>query len=288
MLTFDRNRKRVKQCPCGKSNSDGKFIPYTNCTVHGYCYACAQSFKPAMPNNAISAQPVAPPPPARLPLFNQLPPAHRAIIDDAYVQSHRQYYQSNFASAFAGQISCEALQTIHNLYRIGRHNNYTGANVFWYLDENAHPLTGKIMVYHNNLKRNRQIAPNWIHCLLKTNYIKTGFFGQHLLNWYPNKPVAIVESEKTACIASVKIPGYIWLASGGAANLTYPKMQSLKGRRILLVPDVDAMQLWKQTAEQYKLYGHHISVTNFFESEFIQTKLPTTGKEDIADYLLKM
>lgn len=40
-------------------------------------------------------------------------------------------------------------------------------------------------------------------------------FGEHLLKKYPNKTVALVESEKTAIICSALMPDYIWLATGG-------------------------------------------------------------------------
>ena len=36
-LKFDKKRFRVKLCPCGKDNKDGKFVPYVGFENKGYC-----------------------------------------------------------------------------------------------------------------------------------------------------------------------------------------------------------------------------------------------------------
>jgi len=43
-MEFDKNRKRVKQCPCGKSNKDGKFSPFVGYIDKGYCHGCSKFF----------------------------------------------------------------------------------------------------------------------------------------------------------------------------------------------------------------------------------------------------
>jgi hypothetical protein len=66
------------------------------------------------------------------------------------------------------------------------------------------------------------------------------FFGQHLLKEYPNKPVCIVESEKTALIAAVYMPQFVWLATGGASGCKWREWavyKVLKGRNVTLFPD---------------------------------------------------
>lgn len=45
-LIFDKNRKRVKQCPCGKSNKDGKFVPFKSYQDKGFCHSCGRTFLP--------------------------------------------------------------------------------------------------------------------------------------------------------------------------------------------------------------------------------------------------
>ena len=45
--------------------------------------------------------------------------------------------------------------------------------------------------------------------------LKQCLCGEHLLSEKPTKPVAIVESEKSALIATHYMPEFIWLAGSG-------------------------------------------------------------------------
>lgn len=47
-LEFDKRRSRVKLCPCGKSNKDGKFVPYVGHDINGYCHSCCETFLPPL------------------------------------------------------------------------------------------------------------------------------------------------------------------------------------------------------------------------------------------------
>ncbi|MBK9025621.1 MAG: hypothetical protein IPL69_17065 [Saprospiraceae bacterium] len=51
-----------------------------------------------------------------------------------------------------------------------------------------------------------------------------------------------MESEKTAIIASVYLPQFTWLASGGKAGLTKDKLEVLKGRNVNLYPDRNVLK----------------------------------------------
>ena len=41
-----RNRRKVKHCPCGKGNHDGKFVPFKDAEKFGYCHSCDKWFNP--------------------------------------------------------------------------------------------------------------------------------------------------------------------------------------------------------------------------------------------------
>ncbi|HEY6975162.1 MAG TPA: DUF6371 domain-containing protein [Chitinophagaceae bacterium] len=43
-LELDKRRSRVKYCPCGKKNYDGKFVPYEKFDDRGYCFSCEKCF----------------------------------------------------------------------------------------------------------------------------------------------------------------------------------------------------------------------------------------------------
>ena len=63
-------------------------------------------------------------------------------------------------------------------------------------------------------------------------------FGQHLLPLYPDKTVFLVESEKSAVIASHYMPDVVWLAPGGKnIGLNVQTIEVLRGRDVVLLPD---------------------------------------------------
>ena len=57
--------------------------------------------------------------------------------------------------------------------------------------------------------------------------------------------MAIVESE-TVIIASVYLPGRIWLAAGSLTNLNPEICGVLKGRRVTLYPDIGDAPFYPQ------------------------------------------
>ncbi len=64
----------------------------------------------------------------------------------------------------------------------------------------------------------------WVHSVLhKGDYnLKQCFFGEHLLSEDKSRPVALVESEKTALVASYYLPQFLWIASGGRTVASMP------------------------------------------------------------------
>ena len=113
-----------------------------------------------------------------------------------------------------------------------------GSTVFWQIDTKGNIHTGKVMQYDPKTgKRVKQPINkiSWVHTVLKLHdfNLLQCLFGEHLLI-DNNKPVAIVESEKTAIIASIYLPDMIWLACGGCGNLSIKLCGSLKGRKVLL------------------------------------------------------
>jgi len=104
--------------------------------------------------------------------------------------------------------------------------------------------TAKIMDYDRETGHRRG-NPSWLHALpLVSKHYPTGFrlqqclFGAHLLARYPDKPVCVVESEKTACVMAGFYPDTLWLATGGATvNLNADSLAPLKGRRVIFYPD---------------------------------------------------
>ncbi|MGK0414363.1 MAG: hypothetical protein ACJA1B_002587 [Polaribacter sp.] len=53
-----------------------------------------------------------------------------------------------------------------------------------------------------------------------------------------DKPIVLVESEKTAIVCAINFPDYNWLSYGGIIGMTNDKMKVLSGKTILIVPDL--------------------------------------------------
>src|SRR5690606_12784869 len=90
-----------------------------------------------------------------------------------------------------------------------------------------------------------------VHTKIENFQLKQCLFGEHLLRGN-NNPVAIVESEKTAVVASMYLPKFIWLATGGLSNLSPEKCQVLKGRNVVLFPDLNGHEKWEEKAKEIR------------------------------------
>ena len=83
--------------------------------------------------------------------------------------------------------------------------------------------------------------------------LKQCLFGEHLLGQDTTATVAIAESEKTAIMASIMMPQFIWLAAGSLHGLDEDKCRALANRTVLLFPDVGAYTLWTERAQTLNL-----------------------------------
>lgn len=111
------------------------------------------------------------------------------------------------------------------------------------------------------------------------------FFGEHLLSVCPDSKVLIVESEKSAVIASHYYPQYLWLASGGCCGcLNQTASQALKGREVWLVPDLDAEDRWRDKLTMLRTITPTVGIVTAISD--MATPEQRAAKLDIADFLL--
>jgi len=214
------------------------------------------------------------------------PSTHLSFVDESLVlQSKHAYSNNNFAlwlySLFGKEVAVKLLQT----YEIGTSKN--NGTLFWYRDFEQRYRTAKKIVYRTDGHRDKSINPYYIHNKLAKNQdyeYKLCFFGEHLLCQPENieKTVAIVESEKSVIIASVYLAhlNFVWLACGGADGLTESKMQVLKNRKIILVPDLDVAgrTAFNKKAAYYEQNGYSIKVYDISPQ--------INDGSDIADFLV--
>ncbi|MBK9257673.1 MAG: hypothetical protein IPM42_19615 [Saprospiraceae bacterium] len=280
---FDKNRKRAELCPCGKSNRDKKFSPYKGYIDKGYCHACGQNF---FPEKETKNNPF---------VFNHTnkpkPTIERPIsfINLNVFRKSLAFYDANkFVTYLKTVFKPELVDHAIDKYKIGTSKLWKGATVFWQIDELGNARTGKIMLYDDHTGK-RVKKPfdhiNWVHSVLKIDDYNLGqvFFGTHCIN-SSSGTVAIVESEKTAIIASICLPTVTWLAAGSKDGLKIEKLKPLKNRNIILYPDANAFELWNGFAIKHK-DSFRIKVSSLIDHSLTDDK--KEQGEDIADYLLK-
>jgi hypothetical protein len=115
------------------------------------------------------------------------------------------------------------------------------------------------------------------------NY-KQVFFGEHLLPKYPDKPIAIVESEKSAIIASLCFSEFVWLGSNSKTWLKAERLTRLGQRQIILYPDADGFDQWQSVTVDAQRQGLNVKVSNLIENH--ATDEQKTNGYDLADYLI--
>ncbi len=128
----------------------------------------------------------------------------------------------------------------------------------------------------------------WAHKLLDdadSFNLKQCLFGEHLLSQDNSNTVAIVESEKSALIASHYLPNYTWLATGGKdICMRDDNLKVLQGRRVILFPDLGATERWRTKIAIFERLG--IDVKLFETLEENATNEQRQSGYDIADFLL--
>jgi hypothetical protein len=286
-LELDKKRFRVKVCPCGKSNKDGKFVPFVGYENEGYCHSCGETFLPELPTieqwntPQLKANKHLPATPQKKPVS--------FIPVEVFKASLKAHETNNFVKFLIHLFGVEVASELVSRYFIATSKHWNGATVFWQIDTRGKIRTGKIMLY-NPTTGKRVKEPfnhiNWVHSLLKKPEfeLRQCLFGEHLLSIDKNKPVAIVESEKTAVIASVYLPRFIWVAVGSLTNLNAEKCSILKGRTVALFPDLNGFEKWSSKAKELS------HLTSFQVSDILERKATEEDKKqgfDIADYLIK-
>jgi hypothetical protein len=202
--------------------------------------------------------------------------------------SLQNYDANNFIIYLNSLFGKEITNGLISKYFIGTSKYWNNSTVFWQIDTKGKIRTGKIMLYNNTTgKRVKQPHSfiQWIHSALKLEnfQLKQSLFGEHLIT-DKQKTIAIVESEKTAIIASVYLSQFIWLAAGSLTNLTIDKCKVLEGRKVVLFPDLKAFDKWNIRAKELS----HIA--KFTISDLLERKATDIEKEngfDLADYLIK-
>ncbi len=224
------------------------------------------------------------------------------IPDKLLHESLKAYEQNNFVVFLADRFGVEIIKALIKKYFIGTSKLWPGATVFWQIDVCGKIRTGKIIPYNKDSGKRIKSSltkVNWAHKALKLVdfNLQQCFFGEHLLKENLNKPVAIVESEKTAILASIYIPQFIWLATGGLNGCKWIDGNVntvLRNRRIVLFPDlskpeskINCFDVWGQKAKQL---ADQLPDSIIIVSDLLEKKATITERHeglDMGDFLLR-
>ncbi len=150
-----------------------------------------------------------------------------------------------------------------------------GAVIFWQIDAKGLIREGKAMQYnvHSGGREKASWATGgsfWIFSTLQASGVLPKpatstkcMFGEHLLREADaNTNVMIVESEKNAIFGALAMPEYTWLAVGSSQDIG--KVWRIKDilakcRSVVVIPDSDAMQDWKEQVKRLNLKNAKVS-----------------------------
>lgn len=227
--------------------------------------------------------------------IHRLPEAPKTLFtipEEIVARSVRPAIHSTFTIFLSHLFDDSTVLSLVTRYKLGV--TRAGDVIFFQIDAKGRCRTGKIMKYnpdtgHRIKDPDTKGRISWVHALMKyANALPQDWqltqclFGEHLLSLHPDATIALVESEKTAVIASAMMPEYLWLATGGKSQFN-DRLSILLGRDIIAFPDVDGYDTWVQKASN--LPNLNIKVSNILQ-------LHATFEEqqqhiDIADWLIR-
>jgi Domain of unknown function (DUF6371) len=295
-----KGRNTRHTCPqCGKAGEFTRYIdPDTGQHLHptvgkcnratncGYHYAPRQFFADHPDSRAATTWQPQQAPSRPMPA----PPLQYSKMDPRLIaQSRGHYHLNNFIKWLQSLFGVEVAAALADTYYIGTSKHWAGATVFWQVDAAGQVRAGKIMHYSPDTGR-RTKQPHslitWVHSALQIEgyHLRQCLFGEHLISQGDSRPVAIVESEKTAIVCSAFMPRFVWLATGGLGNLQADLFKPLRGREIVLFPDLGARDHWQEKAA---LLG---CTPKPYVSDYLEVNAPPQDRAkgyDLADYFVR-
>ena len=169
-------------------------------------------------------------------------------------------------------------------FHLGR--SKSGKTIYWMIDDIGRTLDGRI-------------GDAWVSTMLKARYPTAApyvhfdhcLFGLHQISECEQKPIGIVESERSAVLLSELCPELIWLAYIYGCNLNVNSFEPLQGRKITLFPRTDSVRetylSFLELADQVKRCYKDIDLS---VSRFLEDNANDDQKRreiDLLQYLLE-
>lgn len=242
----------------------------------------------------------------------QKPASKIEYLPVRYIPTLKQIEKNNLFRFFCSKFGGSRSREVFEKYKVGTSKHWRNADglsaVFPQIDANGNLRQMKVIAYnpetgkrlHKEHPAEKMISKGYVLdvqqdkvwfagksllCNFDANLVQC-FFGEHLLK--TGNDVSIVESEKTAMIASLYLPNSIWLATGGKNGCRWTSSDVCKvltGKNVFLYPDLKCLQEWTEKAEILKSHGIKVHVSRYLEEHATDED---KGKGlDIGDYLLQ-
>jgi hypothetical protein len=194
------------------------------------------------------------------------------IPDNVLLHTLKNYECNNFITYLLTKFDEDAVVKQIEDYAIGTVSNYTS---FPYIDLKGVCRAISLIDYQANGKRNKAevqsrnihtyltneykkkqvLCPDWLTNYLQNESKFSCLFGEHLVTQYPYKPIALVEAPKTAFIAGLCYPQYVWVAVGALSYFTKERTKAIKGKEVYVFPDTSkdskAFNVWQSKCNDY-------------------------------------
>jgi hypothetical protein len=279
-----RNYNLTTPC-CNRSNKDGKFSTFVNLPeTYGFCHSCGKkTVPPTIYKDEKGNEYIWDDVHKKFETFlNSFQNSNSAVntlqnnkitiekklkfIPETTIWNY--YYvnpENNLLSYLRKEYGNEKVNDAKKLYAIG--STADGGTVYWNINSDLKVQKAKVSYYNENGKRTNKFKVPYKN---EDGYYSC-LYGAHLLvdNLKNEKTVILVESEKTAIVGYILLSQYVWLAYGGINGLTNDKLNCLRGRNVLLVPDMseNAVSICYNKLFQLRYIGITSSVWDITEGK---------------------
>lgn len=246
----------------------------------------------------------------------ELPIEYAPFIPVQMVEAtERRVTESNLFVWLSGEFGDEAAMMAMRRYRVGatKHTDGRGyrAASLPYINTSGDcvdckifhidPTTGSrktapaLMSWTDKEGKAQELRSTWALAELKKNDKPRKWcnFGDHLLQDNPTAAICVVESEKTALVASIVYPSRLWIAVGSKNNLNPERCAPYRGREIIIYPDRDNIKDkprksgngiekgWETLARELAQAGFSVQIDRTVERHHGEIN------DDIADIILR-
>lgn len=203
---------------------------------------------------------------------------------------HRSESTSNSLMRYlAKSFPQSGLEQVTKMYHLG--STRKGEIIYPQIDAQGRCRTGKVMAYGEDghrIKRSECDAVDWLHArwmkqqgkAASDYHLRQCLFGEHLLTKYPDRIACLTEGEKSAVIASLFFPQFVWVSCGGKFGLKPETCKSLAGRDVIVYADADALTEWSEKIRRLD-FCKSIRLSDWAKDEL------QGSKRDIADLLME-